>query len=66
MYIALPSCCSKRHMLDIERIRQLIKVYEEMRDSHPKDSLEHEALDYRIRELTEKIKNFKVVQTHRK
>ena len=54
-------------MLDIERIRQLIKVYEEMRDCHPKDSLEHEALDYRIRELNEKVKNFKIVQTsHRK
>jgi hypothetical protein len=54
-------------MLDIERIKQLIKVYEEMRDCHPKDSLEHEALDYRIRELSEKVKNFKIVQTsHRK
>jgi hypothetical protein len=53
-------------MLDIERIRQLIKVYTEMRDSHPKDSLEYKALDYRIRELQEKIKNLKVVQTHRK
>jgi hypothetical protein len=44
----------------------LIKGYEEMRECHPKDSLEHEVLDYRIRELTEKINNLEVVQTHRK
>lgn len=49
-------------MLDTERIRQLIKVYQEMRDRHPKDSLEYEALDHRIWELAQKIKNPKAVQ----
>jgi|GEM_PF-4508889 len=53
-------------MLDIDRIIQLIKVYEEMRDRHLMGSIEHEALDYRIRELREKAKNLKVVQTNRK
>jgi len=50
-------------MLDIGRIKQMIKAYEEMRNGHPSHSLEYEALDCRIKELHEKLKSVKPAQT---